>query len=143
MLLKMSALHDNFPPSQTQSVEHSPTATPHHTRAGSPIHGKLLDRSGRETNETLVALNALIEPCGAKHEETKTTRVSLVDGSARVSFATKLNFLMVYFLFNLGLTFYNKAVMIQVRADLQFEGLKAHPLCQREHYQVWNFRANF
>ena len=114
MSLKMSTLHGSLPPSQAQSVEHSPTATPHHTRAGTPTHDKLLQRSGTETNETMIALNALMRPSCGKPEETKMTRVSLIDGSADVSVATKINFLMVYLIFNLGLTLYNKAVMIQV-----------------------------
>lgn len=120
MSLRMSALSDNFPPSQTQSVEHSPTATPHHTRAGTPIRGKLLDNSGTEATETMAALNALIKPSRGMPEEAEVTRVSIVDGSANVSIATKLNFLMIYFIFNLGLTLYNKAVMIKVRANLIF-----------------------
>lgn len=117
MSLQMSALHGSFPPSQTQSVEHSPTATPHHTRAGTPVHEKLLDRSGSETDETMAALNALIKPSGDNPQEAKMSRVSLADGSADVSFATKLNFLLAYLVFNLGLTLYNKAVMIQGRAN--------------------------
>ena len=123
MALRTPAIHDSFLPSQTQSVEHSPTATPHHTRAGTPVHGKLLDRSGREATETMAALNALIEPSHELPEETKLMRVSLVDGSAHISVATKLNFLVVYFIFNLGLTLYNKAVMIQVRKNRLFQGL--------------------
>lgn len=117
MSLKVSALHDTFPQSQAQSVEQSPTATPHHTRAGTPIHEQLLDSSDSETNETMAALNALMKPSHGKPEEMKMTRVSLVDGSADVSVATKLNFLAVYLIFNLGLILYNKAIMIQVRAN--------------------------
>ena len=121
MSLHVPALRGTFPPFQTQSVEQSPTATPHHTRAGTPIHEKLLDRSGSETNETMAALNALMKPSHGKSEETKMTRVSHIDGSADVSLATKLNFLMVYLVFNLGLTLYNKAVMIQVCANSLFQ----------------------
>lgn len=122
MSLKASALHGAFPPFQTQSVEQSPTATPHHTRAGTPIHEKLLDRSGSETKETMAALNALMKPSYGTHEEMELTRVSLVDGSADVSVATKLNYLMIYLVLNLGLTLYNKAVMIQVCATPGFQG---------------------
>ena len=118
LALRMSVLCDSFPPSEAQSVEHSPTPTPHPTRAGTPTHEKLLDRSGgaATTKETMAALNqALVQPQPAMLEETKTMRVSLVDGSAKVSVATKLNYLMLYFIFNLGLTLYNKAIMIKVR----------------------------
>lgn len=116
----MPAIHDSLLPSETQSVEHSPTATPHHTRAGTPIQGKLLDLRGREATETMAALSALVEPPHEMLEETKLMRVSLVDGSANISVATKLNFLVVYFIFNLGLTLYNKAVMIKARKNRHF-----------------------
>lgn len=38
-------------------------------------------------------------------------RVGILDGSADVSTATKVRLILVYFVFNLGLTLYNKAVM--------------------------------
>ncbi|KAL8809736.1 MAG: hypothetical protein Q9223_002612 [Gallowayella weberi] len=39
-------------------------------------------------------------------------QVSAIDGSASVSATSKIQVLLVYFVFNLGLTLYNKAVMI-------------------------------
>ncbi|KAL9610202.1 MAG: hypothetical protein Q9167_005079 [Letrouitia subvulpina] len=39
------------------------------------------------------------------------TRVGILDGSADVSTATKVRLIVIYFVFNLGLTLYNKAVM--------------------------------
>ena len=41
-------------------------------------------------------------------------QVSTIDGSASVTVASKVQVLLVYFAFNLGLTLYNKAVMIKV-----------------------------
>jgi len=41
----------------------------------------------------------------------------VADGSARVPTWIKCKYLAVYFLFNLGLTLYNKAVMVQVCWD--------------------------
>jgi hypothetical protein len=120
MPLKMASVHDNFSSCQTQSVEHSPTATPHHTRAGSPIRGMFHSHTQKEATETIAALNALIEPSGGLTEKTEMMRVGFVDGSSTVSFATKLKFLMIYFIFNLGLTLYNKAIMIQVRLTFIF-----------------------
>ncbi|KAL8753112.1 MAG: hypothetical protein Q9199_005283 [Rusavskia elegans] len=40
-------------------------------------------------------------------------QVSTIDGSASVTVASKIHVLLVYFAFNLGLTLYNKAVMIK------------------------------
>ncbi|KAL8687434.1 MAG: hypothetical protein Q9218_006391 [Villophora microphyllina] len=42
------------------------------------------------------------------------TKVNAMDGSSNTSTASKVQILMVYFAFNLGLTLYNKAVMIQI-----------------------------
>ena len=41
-------------------------------------------------------------------------QVSTIDGSASVTVASKVQVLLIYFAFNLGLTLYNKAVMIKV-----------------------------
>ncbi|KAL9581300.1 MAG: hypothetical protein Q9212_003976 [Teloschistes hypoglaucus] len=46
------------------------------------------------------------------------TKVNALDGSASTSAASKIQILLVYFAFNLGLTLYNKAVMIKVRTPL-------------------------
>lgn len=111
MALRISSIYDSY---LASSVEQSPTATPHHTRAGSPVRGKLLGHTDKEATQTVAALNALMNSAGEASEEMKMIRVSLADGSASVSVATKLKFLIVYFIFNLGLTLYNKAIMIKV-----------------------------
>lgn len=46
-------------------------------------------------------------------------KTSAIDGSSSVSTTSKLQILLVYFMFNLGLTLYNKAVMIMVCAPRQ------------------------
>lgn len=111
----MPAVYDCFPASQVQSVEHSPTATPFHTRAGSPAHEELSDQ---ERSETMTALsNALHAPSLNVNEDNmdNNARVKRADGSANVLMGTKVNYLLIYFILNLGLTIYNKAIMIKVR----------------------------
>lgn len=44
----------------------------------------------------------------------RLTKVNAIDGSGSTSTASKVQILLVYFAFNLGLTLYNKAVMIKV-----------------------------
>lgn len=46
------------------------------------------------------------------------TKVNALDGSGSTSTASKIQILLIYFAFNLGLTLYNKAVMIKVREPL-------------------------
>ena len=47
----------------------------------------------------------------------KFAKVNTIDGSSTIRFASKIQVLSVYFLFNLGLTLYNKAVMIMVSIE--------------------------
>lgn len=87
----------------------SPTPTPFHTRSGSlsigaPVHGLEQASFPMEKLEQL-----------ARTYDEKQVSVSVSDGSATVPTSTKLRYLVVYFAFNLGLTLFNKAVMIQVR----------------------------
>ena len=60
----------------------------------------------------------------SKNALSKSTMVSVgeIDGSANVSTITKTYYLIVYFLLNLALTLYNKAVMIQVCLDIVGQG---------------------
>ncbi|KAL8775866.1 MAG: hypothetical protein Q9194_003563 [Teloschistes cf. exilis] len=46
------------------------------------------------------------------------TKVNALDGSGSTSAASKIQILLIYFAFNLGLTLYNKAVMIKVGTPL-------------------------
>lgn len=48
------------------------------------------------------------------HREADNVKVAVADGSATVPAKVKLIYLAIYFLLNLGLTLYNKAVMIKV-----------------------------
>lgn len=49
-----------------------------------------------------------------KGAENKLRSVSSTDGSERVSTFTKARYLIVYFIFNLALTLFNKALLIEV-----------------------------
>lgn len=87
----------------------SPTPTPFNTRPASPALG---DPS--IPLETASFPIARLEELAQTHGKQVST--SITDGSATIPTATKLRYLVVYFLFNLGLTLFNKAVMIQVRS---------------------------
>lgn len=56
------------------------------------LHGQALANSSSPAKDSLI-------------------RVGILDGSADVSTATKFRLIVIYFVFNLGLTLYNKAVM--------------------------------
>lgn len=49
-----------------------------------------------------------------KGAENKLRSVSSIDGSERVSTFTKARYLILYFVFNLALTLFNKALLIEV-----------------------------
>ncbi|KAL8710892.1 MAG: hypothetical protein Q9225_007216 [Loekoesia sp. 1 TL-2023] len=49
---------------------------------------------------------------GAQPQMDKLTKVNAIDGSGTISITAKIKILLIYFIFNLGLTLYNKAVMI-------------------------------
>lgn len=51
----------------------------------------------------------------SKRDVNKATLVSITDGSAKISTVTKVKFLAFYFAANLGLTLYNKYIMLKVR----------------------------
>lgn len=87
----------------------SPTPTPFHTRSASPALG-----APSIPLETASFPMARLEELAQTHEVQVPT--SVTDGSATIPTATKLRYLAVYFMFNLGLTLFNKAIMIQVRS---------------------------
>lgn len=68
----------------------------------------------------IVGPNAIVELSDSAklHEKLEMDAVSVLDGSAAISAATKVQFLMIYFVFNLGLTLFNKVIMIAVRRFL-------------------------
>ncbi|KAA6416386.1 MAG: phosphate phosphoenolpyruvate translocator [Lasallia pustulata] len=84
----------------------SPTPTPYPTRSGTPSHGVLVC-SPEPASFPIAKLEKLARTHG------KQVPVNISDGSATVPAITKLKYLAVYFAFNLGLTLFNKAVMIQ------------------------------
>ena len=67
---------------------------------------------------TMATLDRLAET----HE--KQVSVSVTDGSATVPTTTKLKYLVIYFAFNLGLTLFNKAVMIKVCPEAFYNDLR-------------------
>lgn len=103
--------------STLQFYERSPTATPAQTRSGSPTLGSPIPHTSAET---IKFMNDLHEIAGkdATSDITNSTATmtsaGVIDGSVYVSTAMKMKYLAVYFFFNLGLTLYNKAVMIKV-----------------------------
>lgn len=132
----------HYPASQMQLLDRSPTATPIQTRSGSPTRGMVIPHTVEETTNFMNRLNDLmgpslsLEPNAAEKpassnkpiaftepdEKVVLKSVSTTDGSATVATSTKVKYLIIYFAFNLGLTLFNKAVMIAVCvcADLSF-----------------------
>lgn len=104
------------------ALDCSPTPTPYHTRAGSPVRGISTPHTAEQAKETMEAINALMPEDSevtdardaSKPEKAELISVSIVDGSANVSAASKIVHLSIYFTFNLGLTLFNKAIMVQV-----------------------------
>lgn len=123
-----------YPTSQLLLLDRSPTATPVQTRSGSPTRGDVLHHTVEDATEFMTKLNHIKKPTmssepvaaethtGSKgpialaelDEKLVLKSVSATDGSAAVSTSTKVKYLIVYFAFNLGLTLFNKAVMIAV-----------------------------
>ena len=92
-----------------EDYNESPVQTPLNTRVGSPIHGP------SSTHTQVEGHDAINNICLAwKARRANQAVVSDVDGSATVPALVKLRYLAIYFAFNLGLTLYNKGVMIQV-----------------------------
>lgn len=123
----------HYPASQLELLDRSPTATPVHTRSASPTRGKVMPHTVKEATNFESKLNDQMgssvvssesittdTPSGsnkpitfAKPDEKLGLKpVSATDGSATVSTVTKVKYLIIYFTFNLGLTLFNKAVMI-------------------------------
>lgn len=92
-------------------LSESPTATPYQTRSSSPIHGSSVAHTKVEGSAAMVGIWSIWRSRQSSH-----AAVSVVDGSATVPAMTKFKYLAVYFAFNLAVTLYNKAVMIQVGA---------------------------
>lgn len=87
----------------------SPTATPYQTRSGSPNHESSVIHTMAEGSAALTCIWSIWRSRQSSH-----ATASVVDGSATVPAMTKFKYLAIYFAFNLAITLYNKAVMIQV-----------------------------
>ena len=115
---EMPSSTEEFSGSELQFCDRSPTATPAQTRSGSPIRGALMPHTAEQTSRFIEDLHAIakkdaVEKLNLAGDKTMAP-VGAIDGSVNVDTMTKIKFLAVYFFFNLGLTLYNKAVMIQV-----------------------------
>ncbi|MCJ1284963.1 UAA transporter [Xylographa opegraphella] len=84
----------------------SPTTTPFQTRAASPTHHNPNHHSGFEADAAIDSMRLFIQ-----NHTTGKVDVSSVDGSATVANSAKSRALALYFIFNLGLTLFNKMAM--------------------------------
>lgn len=108
---------EEFSGSTLQFFDRSPTATPAQTRSGSPTLGSPTPHTTAETTKFMSDLHAITGRDATPDTTNPTatmTSAGVIDGSVYVSTAMKMQYLAVYFFFNLGLTLYNKAVMIKV-----------------------------
>ena len=109
----MGRLHPQLAHSHAPELNESPTTTPFQTRAASPVH-------------TLPAVHSLSEVQTAmenivlfhRRREVDRVAVSVVDGSVNVPTSAKMKYLAIYFLFNLFLTLFNKALMTSVSTQV-------------------------
>ncbi|MCJ1395109.1 UAA transporter [Xylographa bjoerkii] len=86
----------------------SPTTTPFQTRAASPVHENPGHHSQFEAEAAIDSMKSIIQS-----RMLQKVDVGTVDGSATVSSYAKSQALALYFVFNLGLTLFNKAAMNQ------------------------------
>lgn len=103
--------------STLQFYERSPTATPTQTRSGSPTLGSPVPHTSAETIKFMNDLHEIASkdaPSDITNSIATMTSAGVIDGSVYISTTTKMKYLAIYFFFNLGLTLYNKAVMIKV-----------------------------
>ena len=101
----------------------SPTPTPHHTRTSSPIRSR---HAGYTVGYADLTMDVLQHVLSVHQEDSQITTpdviekeavgVSAADGSRAVPFVVKARYLALYFALSIGLTFFNKALMSQVRA---------------------------
>ena len=105
--LFMTKLHDLVPEDKQAEVDQllPPTAMMPESETNCEIAVKI-EGSGRSHD------GKMLLPVAPRKDV--LSRVSALDGSAEVSVTTKVKLLIIYFLLNLGLTLYNKAVMNKV-----------------------------
>lgn len=82
-------------------------------------------------------LAAPLQMIDLKGAENKLRSVSSTDGSERVSTFTKARYLILYFVFNLALTLFNKALLIEVMIErLSFDFLFFFSNCTSDYYSA-------
>lgn len=108
-----------------RELNDSTTPTPLHTRTHSPVRPLAVPHTPVVAEATMEQLHAIFQ-----EREAEKVEVAVVDGSAAVATQVKLVYLAIYFLLNLGLTLYNKAVMIKVSSvpHLEFRILFSLPV---------------
>ena len=99
----------DLPASRLQTPDHSPTSVSSLIHPKPPSRSPKLPQHLADAEDTRTTLSALLPS-----RVNKMVPVSVVDGSANTSFATKLCWLIIYFMFNLGMTLSNKAILSQV-----------------------------
>lgn len=78
------------------------------------IAARFIDNSKNTVSEVTTESNP---SASSKPDANMANLVSVTDGSANTSTATKVKFLALYFAANLGLTLYNKYIMLKVRSQ--------------------------
>ena len=101
--------HPQLAHSVAPELNCSPTTTPFQTRAASPVHYLPDQHPQFEPEVAIDSMRSFIQS-----RILEKVDVSSVDGSATVSNSSKSQALALYFVFNLGLTLFNKAAMNKV-----------------------------
>lgn len=95
-----------------------------YTVTNNPDKHTVFNRSDKQNSITgISADNLTVEVASLAHTDTQAkmdglAKVSAIDGSGSISATSKVQVLLLYFVFNIGLTLYNKAVMIMVSTVL-------------------------
>ena len=92
-----------------QDLNESPTTTPFHTRSTTPSQDFPRLHSAVDSRATVASLLSVV-----RERRDNRAEVGVVDGSATVPATIKLKYLAVYFVLNLGLTFFNKIILSEV-----------------------------
>ena len=121
--------HPQLAHSVASELNCSPTTTPFQTRAASPVHYVPDHQSRFEAEAAIDSMRFFLQ-----NRVTKKVDVSSVDGSATVSNTAKSQALALYFVFNLGLTLFNKVAMNKVwklRANIDLSSVFAVTFLRR------------
>ncbi|KAL8933051.1 MAG: hypothetical protein Q9211_005989, partial [Gyalolechia sp. 1 TL-2023] len=90
--------------------EHDVSILAHHHSTATSVRSEnqpLINEDSAKLSIARRTTSSLAQP-----NRDRLARVNAIDGSSRISVTSKVQILLIYFIFNLGLTLYNKAVMI-------------------------------